>query len=195
MVWGAGTGLFNLPYFSSLPTESIIPSLDKSGVFLSSSDVKNFLVSSLSSPSSDTFYPALSLSYSPYEELIMVFSKLDAFRCAWFTWFYCLFLRAIWDRTRTALYCLFFFFFISDIFGASHLTWLSFWGGRISSEWRKDNDLARPIMNKIVIYHVWSRSELFRTTLRTKLRNLIGFDTGTSFACVWCVTNSNTILN
>ena len=33
MIWGAGTGVFNLPYFSGLPTDSIVFSPDKSVVF------------------------------------------------------------------------------------------------------------------------------------------------------------------
>ena len=50
-------------------------------------------------------------------------------------------------------------------------------------------------MFQIMIYNVLSRSELFRTKFQTKLCNVIVFDTGTSFACVWCVPKSKPIRN
>ena len=34
MVWGVGTGVFNLPYSSGLPTDAITPSPDKYGVLM-----------------------------------------------------------------------------------------------------------------------------------------------------------------
>ena len=56
-------------------------------------------------------------------------------------------------------------------------------------------DLARPRIRKIIIYHIQLYSELFRSTFRTKLRNVIVFDHGTSFVCAWRVPKSNQIQN
>ena len=107
-------------------------------------------------PPSDIFLPNSTPYSSPSEVSLMLFTKLLSFPCAWFL---CLHLCAIWDRTGTSSSPLFFFFFGGDFFGADRLERLHRWGGRISSEWRRDNDLARPRMGKITIYHVQSRSE------------------------------------
>ena len=48
---------------------------------------------------------------------------------------------------------------------------------------------------KIIIYQAQSGSELFITTLQTKLRNVIGFVLGTYCACAGHVTKSNPIQN
>ena len=86
------------------------------------------------------------------------------------------------------MYYFFFFFFGGQCFWAACFAQLPCWGVRISSAWYKDNDLTCPRMGKIIIYHVQLRSELFRTTLRTKLRNVIRFDSCTSFAYEWRVS-------
>ena len=65
MICGAGTAVFNLPYSSGLPTDSIIPSSDKAGVFPSFSDATTFLASSFSSSSYETFHMASSPSFPP----------------------------------------------------------------------------------------------------------------------------------
>ena len=67
IVWGAGTGVFNLPSSLGLPTDSIITYPDKYGVFLSFFDMTHFLASYFPSPSSDTFYLASYPSYPPSE--------------------------------------------------------------------------------------------------------------------------------
>ena len=179
MIWGSGIGVFKLAYSSRLPTESIIPSPDKSGVFTSFSDTKTFVASYIPYPSSkkfppascpssppsdtfslassppylpsDTFPPAYTPSSSPSEVSIMVFNKLPAFRCTRFT---CLCLCDIWDRTGTSLPSFFFLFFGGDVFGESRLAQLPRWGGQVSLAWHRDDDLARPRMGKITIYHV-----------------------------------------
>ena len=69
MVWDASTGVFNLTYCSGLPTESIISTPDKAGVFPSFYSVKTFLASSLYSTSSDKFPLASSPSYPPSNTL------------------------------------------------------------------------------------------------------------------------------
>ena len=53
MIWGTGTGVFNLNSSSRLTTDSIITSPDKAGGFPSFSDTTIFLASSVPSPSSD----------------------------------------------------------------------------------------------------------------------------------------------
>ena len=50
-------------------------------------------------------------------------------------------------------------------------------------------------MVKIMIYHVKSHSELFIIKFRKKLRNVIGFDTGTSSACTCRMPKSNPTQN
>ena len=65
MIWCAGTGVLNLTYYSGLPTDSIITSPDKAGVFPSFYDMTNFLTSSVISPSSETF--PLSSSASKFD--------------------------------------------------------------------------------------------------------------------------------
>ena len=79
MVWGAGTGVFNLNSSSLLPTNSIIPSTDKAGVFPYFSNVTTFLASYLSFTYSETPHPASSSSYPPSEGSLTVFPKLAAF--------------------------------------------------------------------------------------------------------------------
>ena len=102
-----------------------------------------------SSPPSETFYPAYTPSSSTYEGSLMVFTRLPVFWCTWFT---CIRLRALWDRTGIALSS--FFFFGGDVLGEARLEHLTHWGGIVSSAWCRDNDLARPRMGKITIYHV-----------------------------------------
>ena len=58
MIWGAGTGVFNLTYSSGLPTDSIIISPDKSAIFSSIYYKTTFLASSVTSPSSEKFPPS-----------------------------------------------------------------------------------------------------------------------------------------
>ena len=55
MIWGTGTGVFNWTSSSGLPTDSIITSPDKATVFPSFYDMKNFIATSVPSPSPDTF--------------------------------------------------------------------------------------------------------------------------------------------
>ena len=105
-----------------------------------------------------TFLPSLwhislivTSSSFPYEGYLVVFTKLPAFWCAWFP---CLCLRAFCYRIGTALSSFFFFFFVSDVFGEACLTLLTRWGGIISSACHRYNNLARPRMGKIGIYHV-----------------------------------------
>ena len=167
MVWGEGTGVLKLPSTSGLPIESIVPSPDKSGVFPCFSDVTPFIVSSIFSPYFDKFYPDHPPPPSPPSEgSLMVFTKLVDFLYHWLTWFDCLFLRDIWDQTGTALSWLFFFFFDGEVFGEYCLVRLPHWVVLISSGWHKDNDISRPEMGKIIIYHVQSCSELFRTVFQ-----------------------------
>ena len=45
----------------------------------------------------------------------------------------------------------------------------------------------------MMIYHIQSCSELFRTMSRRKSCNVIGFNPGTSWMCAWRVPNSNLI--
>ena len=54
--WGAGTGLFNLTSSSVLPNDSIITSPGKDVLFTSFSETTNSFVSSVPSPSPDTFF-------------------------------------------------------------------------------------------------------------------------------------------
>ena len=65
MVWGAGTGVFNLPSSSGHPTDSIIHSPGKAGVFPSFSGVTSFLAYPPSSP--------------PYDWSLLVVPKLAAY--------------------------------------------------------------------------------------------------------------------
>ena len=58
MILCAGTGLFNFTSSLGLPTDSIIPYLDKSEVFSSFYDTTLFFASSILSPSTDTPPPA-----------------------------------------------------------------------------------------------------------------------------------------
>ena len=67
MIWDAGTGVFNLTCSSGLPTDSIVTSPDKYGVFTSYSDTTTFLASYFPSPSSDPFSLASSTSYPSYD--------------------------------------------------------------------------------------------------------------------------------
>ena len=83
----------------------------------------------------------------------MVFNRLTAFWSAFFPW---LCLCAIWDWTITALS--YFLFFGGDFFGAACLARLPCWEGIISSALHRDNDIARPRMGKIMIYHVQNSS-------------------------------------
>ena len=55
MIWGAGTGVFNLIYSSVLLTDSIVPSPDKAGVFPSLYYTTTFLDFSVTYSYSDTF--------------------------------------------------------------------------------------------------------------------------------------------
>ena len=55
MIWGAGTGVFDLDSYSVLTTDSIITSPNKSGVFPSFYYTTTLLASSITSPPSDTF--------------------------------------------------------------------------------------------------------------------------------------------
>ena len=48
-------GELNLTFFSGLPTDSIITSLDKAVMFYSFYNITTFLVSSVTSPPPDTF--------------------------------------------------------------------------------------------------------------------------------------------
>ena len=219
MIWGAGTGVLKLTSYSGLPTDSIITSPDKFGVFHSFSDTTTFLASSVpspsyetfhstsshSSPSSETFslassptshpsdiFSSASIPYSsPSEGYPMVFNRMPTIH-TWFLWHHS---YVIWDQTGTALSSLLFLFFCGDFFGAYRLAQLPCWGGIIYSAWHWDNDLVHPRMGKIMIYHVQSHSELFRNKFRTKLRNVIGFGTGASFTCAWRVQKSNPIHN
>ena len=50
IIWGAGTGVFNLNYFSGLPTDSIITSPDKATVFPSFYNTETFITSSVLPP-------------------------------------------------------------------------------------------------------------------------------------------------
>ena len=78
MVWGAGTGVFNLTYSSGLPADSIITSQNKSRVFPSFSNRATFLTSSVPSPSTDTFSPASSPS-SPPSEIFLPYLPMTNF--------------------------------------------------------------------------------------------------------------------
>ena len=190
MIWDVVTGVFNLPYSLGITTDYMIPSTDKYGFFLSFYDAITFLALSVASPSSESF-PLYSTPYSsPYEFSLVVFTKMPSFWCTWFSWF---FLCGIRDRTWTALSSFFLFLFGGNVFGAACLKRLPFWVWCISSVWRKYNDLAQSRMGKFMIYHIQSRSEIFRTTFQTKLRNEIEFGTGTSFMFAWHMPNSNPI--
>ena len=82
MVWSAGTGVLNSPSYLVLPTDSIIPSPDKAGVFPYFSNMTPFLSSSLTPPPSDIIFP-VSSSISPVSEgSLMFFLKLAASRFA-----------------------------------------------------------------------------------------------------------------
>ena len=98
-----------------------------------------------------------------------------------------------WDQTGIVLSSSFFFLFGGNIFGIHCLAQHPSWGGSIYSAWRRDNYIAHPKMEVIMIYLVQSHSNFFTTKFRTKLRNMVGFDTVTSFECEWCVPNSNPI--
>ena len=90
MVWDASTGVFNLTYCSGLPTESIISTPYKAGVFPSFYSVKTFLASSLYSTSSDKFPLASSPSYPPSNTL----SRLLLFLLSFWSLFRDLYLTA-----------------------------------------------------------------------------------------------------
>ena len=211
IIWDSDTGVLNLTSSSEgIPTDFIIPSPDKYGVFLSFSFMTTFLVSSVPYPSSDKlprtrqlppfpvthffgrfpFFPSLWRIYlvytpssSPSEGSRVVFTKLPSFWCALFHF---LRHRVLWDQNRTELYSLFLLFFDGGVIIAARLSQLTHWVGLIYSVWIKDNGLAHPKMGKIMIYHVQSRSKRFKTKLQTKFHNTIGFDPGTSFGCA-CV--------
>ena len=59
-------------------------------------------------------------------------------------------------QTGKEFHSFFLFFFGGDVFWAARLARLPRWGGRISSAWHKDNDIARQRLGKILIYPVQS---------------------------------------
>ena len=126
----------------------------------------------------------------PLNDIPRSLPNCPQFRCTWFT---CLLLRALWDRTGTALSSFFLLLFGSDVFGSDSLYQISRWGGLIYSAWRKDNDLARTITEK----HYRSHSIMFRNFQKQviNLRSVLGFDTVAFFACVWHMPITNTTQN
>ena len=116
----------------------------------------------------------------------------------WYAWFPYLCLRAIWDQTGTTL----------SYFSPSSLA-VMFSEKIVLCNWLSEEGAFTQCDKKIIILHIWewveswsitfnhvqNISEHFRTKSRAKLRNVIEFDTVTSFACAWCITKSNTIRN
>ena len=156
MVWDSGKGVFNLTSSSGIPTNSIMTSLDKSVPVPSFYDMTPFLDASLSYPYSDIIYPSYSPTSTDSELSLIFLTKMYAYPISWFDR---LCLLALLGQTRTALSCLFSFFFGGEILGADCLEWLPWWGGRIYFVCLKDNDLEIPIMKK----HDISCSITFRT--------------------------------
>ena len=69
MIWGTGTVVLKLTYSSRLPTDSIINSPDKAGVFPSFYDTTTFPAYSIPYPSSDIFPRPPPLPFIPVKPL------------------------------------------------------------------------------------------------------------------------------
>ena len=108
-------------------------------------DMMPFLASSLSYPSSDTFFSLL--PFPPF--LLRIPNFTPTIIASLFAWFSCLWLRSLLDQTIIMYSCLFSLFFCGDVLGAAYVSRLYHWGGHIYSAWRKDNDLSRPQMKNI----------------------------------------------
>ena len=105
MLCGIVIMLLTLPYISSHPTEYILPSPDKYGVFIAFSNTASFLASSLSYPSSDTFPRPPSLNTLPMIFFYRTYNlPIKTPLCSFPNWLHC-----------NSLYSLYFAFVVSCI--------------------------------------------------------------------------------
>ena len=194
MIWGSSTVLFNLNSSSGLPTGSIIPSLDNCGVFPSYYNMTTFPASSFTSPSTDIFYPASS-PFSPPSDTFPWPHPLPPLPITHFplppplpplplkalSWSLpnCLHLGVldflafafVISGMELAQRCLPFSSYSLAHMFLEQLICRDFLAEEGAFPQRGANIMIfYVLLGKIVIYHVQSRSENFRTKFRTKLR-------------------------